>query len=152
MYVTFKVPIQYCSYSTGLYFYLQSHPHLGIVFTMVASLHTSQNDFISFIISPLFSSSILGTYQPGDFMFQCDIFLPFHTLGRHNQNLVHTRTQEKRTVTPQETDTQLPLNVQESPAKAWVSSILLHGQGHWVGQCVQGTFWRRLPLYSLPPL
>ena len=24
--------------------------------------------------------------------------------------------------------------------------------GHWVGQCVQGTFWRRLPLSSLPPL
>ena len=31
-------------------------------------------------ISPLFSSSILGTYWPGEFIFQCPIFLPFHTL------------------------------------------------------------------------
>ena len=27
-----------------------------------------------------------------------------HTLGRHKQNLVHTRTQEKGAETPQETD------------------------------------------------
>ena len=31
-------------------------------------------------ISPLFSSSILGTYQPGKFIFHCPNFLPFHTL------------------------------------------------------------------------
>ena len=39
---------------------------------------------LSGVISPLFSSSILGTYQPGQFIFQCHIFLPFHTvlLGR----------------------------------------------------------------------
>ena len=30
--------------------------------------------------SPLISSSILGTYQPGKFLFQCPIFLPFHTV------------------------------------------------------------------------
>ena len=28
-------------------------------------------------ISPLISSSILGTYRPGEFIFQCPIFLPF---------------------------------------------------------------------------
>ena len=28
---------------------------------------------------PLISSSILGTYRPGEFTFQCPIFLPFHT-------------------------------------------------------------------------
>ena len=28
----------------------------------------------------LFSSSILGTYQPGEFIFQCHIFLLFHTV------------------------------------------------------------------------
>ena len=32
------------------------------------------------VISPLISSSILGTYQPGEFIFQCPIFLPFHTV------------------------------------------------------------------------
>ena len=34
---------------------------------------------LSGVISPLISSSILGTYQPGEFIFQCPIFLPFHT-------------------------------------------------------------------------
>ena len=30
--------------------------------------------------SLLISSSILGTYQPGEFIFQCHIFLTFHTV------------------------------------------------------------------------
>jgi len=43
----------------------------------------------------------------------------------HKQNLVHTRTQEKRAVTPQETDPDLPVSGQESPAEAWVGGGLL---------------------------
>ena len=35
---------------------------------------------LSGVISPLISSSILGTHQPGEFIFQCPIFLPFHTV------------------------------------------------------------------------
>ena len=35
---------------------------------------------LSGVISPLISSSILGTYQPGEFIFQCSLFLPFHTV------------------------------------------------------------------------
>ena len=35
---------------------------------------------LSGIISPLISSSILGIYPPGEFIFQCPIFLPFHTV------------------------------------------------------------------------
>ena len=35
---------------------------------------------LSGVISPLISSSILGTYQPGEFIFQCPIFLQFHTV------------------------------------------------------------------------
>ena len=31
-------------------------------------------------ISPLISSSILGTYWPGEFLFQYPIILPFHTV------------------------------------------------------------------------
>ena len=31
-------------------------------------------------ISPLFSSSILGNYLPGGFIFQCHVFLPFYTV------------------------------------------------------------------------
>ena len=35
---------------------------------------------LSGVISPLFSSSILGTYRPVEFTFQCHIFLPFLTV------------------------------------------------------------------------
>ena len=35
---------------------------------------------LSGIIYPLISSSILGTYRPGEFIFQCPIFLPFPTV------------------------------------------------------------------------
>ena len=66
--------MQYCSYIIGLYIYHQSHPHLGIVFTLAPSLHSFG------VISLLFSSIILGTYQPGEFIFQCPIFVPFHTV------------------------------------------------------------------------
>ena len=51
-------------------------------------------------------------------------------LGRHKQNLVHTRTQEKGAVTTQETEPDLPVSVQEPLAEAWVDSGLLQGQGH----------------------
>ena len=37
---------------------------------------------LSGVISSLISSSILGTYQPGEFIFQCAVFLPFHTVHR----------------------------------------------------------------------
>ena len=33
---------------------------------------------VSGVISPLISCSILGTYQPGEFLFQYPIILPFH--------------------------------------------------------------------------
>jgi len=35
---------------------------------------------LSGVISPLISSSILGTYRPGEFLFQYPIILPFHTV------------------------------------------------------------------------
>ena len=35
---------------------------------------------LSGAISLLFSNSILGTYQPREFIFQCHIFLPIHTV------------------------------------------------------------------------
>ena len=35
---------------------------------------------LSDVISPLISSSILSTYRPGEFLFQCPIFLPLHTV------------------------------------------------------------------------
>ena len=35
---------------------------------------------LSGVISPLIFSSILGTYRPGEILFQYPIFLPFHTV------------------------------------------------------------------------
>ena len=47
---------------------------MGIVFLW---LHPF---ILSGVISPLISSSILGTYQPGEFLFQYAIILPFDTV------------------------------------------------------------------------
>ena len=52
------------------------------------------------------------------------------TLGGHKQNLVCTRTQEKRAVTPKETDLEMPVRVQESQAEAWLGGGLPQGWGH----------------------
>ena len=73
------------------------------------------------------------------------------TLGQQKQKLMCTRTQEKRTVTPQEIDPNIPLSIQESPLEASVSSGLLQGWGHWVYQCIHGISWRRSTLPPLPP-
>ena len=45
-------------------------------------------------------------------------------LGGHKQNLVCIRTQEKGAVTPQETEPDFPVSVQESSAEVWVDSGL----------------------------
>ena len=52
------------------------------------------------------------------------------TLEGYKQNVVCTRTQEKGTVTLQETDPDSPMSVQESPAEVWVSGGLLQGWGN----------------------
>ena len=50
--------------------------------------------------------------------------------GRAQRNLVCTRTQEKGAVTPQETDPDLPMSVQESLAETWIGGGLRQGWGH----------------------
>ena len=52
-----------------------SHIHNWVLFLLWLCLF-----FLSGVISPLISSSILGTYWPGEFIFQCRVFLPFHTV------------------------------------------------------------------------
>ena len=49
---------------------------------------------LSGVISPLISSSILGTYRPGEFIFQCPIFLLFHTV----HGVIKTRILKKFTI------------------------------------------------------
>ena len=51
-------------------------------------------------------------------------------LGGHRQSLVCTRTQKKGAVNPKETDPDLLVGVQESPAEARVGGGLLRGRGH----------------------
>ena len=70
--LTFQVPMQYCSLDLAS---ITSHIHSWVLFLLW--LHPF---ILSGVISPLISSSILGTYWPGEFLFQYPIILPFHTV------------------------------------------------------------------------
>ena len=72
--LTFQVPVQYCSLQHQSSLPSPVTPTLGIVFAL------AQPFILSGVISPFFSSSILGTYRPGEFIFWCHTFLPFHTV------------------------------------------------------------------------
>ena len=54
---------------------ITSHIHNWVLFLLWVLLF-----ILSGVISPLISNSILGTYWPGEFIFQYPIFLPFHTV------------------------------------------------------------------------
>ena len=54
---------------------ITSHIHSWVLFLLW--LHPV---ILSGVISPLISSSKLGTYWPGEFLFQYPIILPFHTV------------------------------------------------------------------------
>ena len=104
-------------------------------------------------------------------IFQCHIFLPFHTAHgalkakmlkwfailfssgpcfvrthHHDPSILGGPTPKR--LTPQEIDPDLPMSVQESPTGAWVGSGLLQGQGLWVRQAWvwHKPCWRRSPL------
>ena len=55
-------------------------------------------------------------------------------LGGHKQNLLHTRSEEKEAVSPQQTKPDLLVSIQECAAEVWVNSGLLWGQGHLIQQ------------------
>src|SRR5574337_990740 len=67
--LTFQVPMQYCSLR-----------HRTLLLSPVTSTTGYCFCFGSGVISPLISSSILGTYRPGEFLFQYPIILPFNTV------------------------------------------------------------------------
>ena len=72
---TSQIPMQYCS--------LQHRTLLPSPFTSTTEhcFHFgSASSFFLELFLLFFSSSILGIYWPGDFIFQCHIFLPFHTV------------------------------------------------------------------------
>ena len=80
--LTFQVPMHY--------WFLQHWtllPSLATSPTGYCFCFGSVSSFVSVVISPLISSSILGTYQPDEFIFQCPIFLPSHcSLGSQGKN------------------------------------------------------------------
>ena len=55
--------------------FITSHVHNWVLFSLWL-----RPFILSGVISPLIFSSILGTYWPGEFIFQCPIFLPLHTV------------------------------------------------------------------------
>ena len=72
--LTFQVPIILLFTALDLAS-ITSHIHNWVLFLLW--LHPF---IFSGVISPLISSSILGTYWPGEFLFQYPIILPFHTV------------------------------------------------------------------------
>ena len=71
--LTFQVPMQYLFF-TALYFaFTTRHIQNWALFPLWFSLFIPSG-----AISLLLSCSILDTYQHGEFIFQCPIFLPFH--------------------------------------------------------------------------
>ena len=72
--LTFQIPMQYCSlrHQTLL---LSRHIHNWVLFLLWLHLF-----ILSRVISQLISTIILGTYRPGEFLFQYPIILPLHTV------------------------------------------------------------------------
>ena len=73
--LTFQFPMQYCSLQHRTLISITGHIQNWVVFLVWLRLF-----ILSGVISPLISSSILGTYRSGEFLFQYPIFLPFHTV------------------------------------------------------------------------
>ena len=61
---------------------ITSHIHNWVLFLLWLHLF-----ILSGVIYSLFSSRILGNYRPGEFIFQCPIFLPFHITERNGKPL-----------------------------------------------------------------
>ena len=70
--LTFQVPMQYCSLHHQTLLLSPVPSRTGCCFCF--------GSIPSGAIFRLFSSSILGTYRPGELIFQRHVFLPLHTL------------------------------------------------------------------------
>ena len=71
--LTFQVPMQYCS-ASDLASITSDIPNWVLILLWLHQFILSE------VSSLVISSSILGTYWPGEFIFQCPIFLPLHTV------------------------------------------------------------------------
>ena len=73
--LTFQVPMQYLLFTASGLASITSHIHSWVWFLLWLCVF-----ILSGVISPVFSSNILGTYRPEELIFHCHIFLPFHTV------------------------------------------------------------------------
>ena len=64
-------------------------------------------------------------------------------LGGHKQNLVHTKTQRKGAVTPQETEPKLPARVGGPPLEAWAQQGLSIRMGELAAAVLEGPPWNK---------
>ena len=74
--ITFHVPISIALYSIGLYFHHSSHTQLGIIFALAPPLHSFWSCFSTDLQWHIGHLPI----WVGEFIFQCTIFMPFHTV------------------------------------------------------------------------
>ena len=72
--LTFQVPTQYL-FRASDFTSITSHIHNSVLFLLWLRLF-----ILSGVISSVISHSILFTYLPGEFIFQCHIFLLFHAV------------------------------------------------------------------------
>ena len=88
-----------------------------------------------------------------EFTYRTSTGLGKQILGGHRQSLVYTRTQEKGAVTPQNTEPDLPVSAQESPAEAWEDSSLLHAEynGGGISPFEGGRHYCHYPYHSFYP-
>ena len=95
---------------------ITSHIHNWALFSLWLLLF-----ILSGIISPLFSSSILGTYRPEEFIFLYHIFWPFHTI----HGVLKARTQSSLPFPSPLKHILSELSIMTHPS--WVA---IHGMAH----------------------
>ena len=71
-----NIPGSYAIFTASDFTSITCHIHYWVLFLLLLHLL-----ILSGVSPPLISNSILGTYQPGEFIFQCPIFFPFHTVN-----------------------------------------------------------------------
>ena len=79
--LTFQVPMQFCSLQHQTLLPSPVISTTGCCFLLWLHLL-----ILSGVISPLISNSLLGTSWPGEFIFQCPIFLPCQTVHGFSKN------------------------------------------------------------------
>ena len=75
MNLTLQVLCNVVLQSIRLYFHHHSQPQLSLVFPLAPSLHSFWSYFSTLL------QQHIGHYRHGEFIFQCHIFLPFHTVN-----------------------------------------------------------------------